>query len=115
MGISKSIPFSRIPKEYVRILMYGTTAADERKYGMWFEGIIPNLTRRWETTTSEYVKTRLHSYLSEQPCQSCKGARLRPEAIAVTVEDRSIHQLTALSIEKAQGFFNKLKLEKKKL
>jgi len=114
MGISKSIPFSRIPKEYVRILMYGTTAADERKYGMWFEGIIPNLTRRWETTTSEYVKTRLHSYLSEQPCQSCKGARLRPEAIAVTVEDRNIHQLTALSIEKAQGFFNKLKLEKEK-
>jgi len=114
MGISKSIPFGRIPKEYVRILMYGTTAADERKYGMWFEGIIPNLTRRWETTTSEYVKTRLHSYLSEQPCQSCKGARLRPEAIAVTIGDRNIHQLTALSIEKAQGFFNRLKLDKER-
>ncbi len=114
MGISKSIPFGRISKDYIRILMYGTTEADERKYGMWFEGVIPNLARRWETTTSEYVKTRLHSYLSEQPCQSCKGARLRPEAIAVTVGDRNIHQLTALSIEKAQGFFNKLKLEKEK-
>jgi len=114
IGISKSIPFGRISKEYVRILMYGTTAADERKYGMWFEGVIPNLTRRWETTTSEYVKTRLHSYLSEQPCQSCKGARLRPEAIAVTVGEMSINQLTALSIEKAQHFFNKLKLDKEK-
>lgn len=114
MGISKSIPFERIPKEYKRILMYGTTAADEQKYGVWFEGVIPNLVRRWETTTSEYVKTRLHSYLSEQPCRSCKGARLRPEAIAVTVGGRSIHQLTALSIEKAQGFFNKLKLDKEK-
>jgi len=114
MSISKSIPFSRIPKEYRRILMYGTTAADERKYGMWFEGIIPNLTRRWETTTSEYVKTRLHSYLSEQPCRSCGGARLRPEAIAVTVGGKNVHQLTSLSIEKAQGFFNRLKLDKER-
>ncbi|HUU19341.1 MAG TPA: excinuclease ABC subunit UvrA [Sedimentisphaerales bacterium] len=114
MGISKSIPFSRISKEYVKILMYGTTAADEKKYGVVFEGIVPNLVRRWKTTTSEYVKTRLHSYLSEQPCQSCKGARLRPEAIAVTVGEMSINQLTVLSIEKAQGFFNKLKLEKEK-
>ena len=114
MSISKSIPFSRIPKEYRRILMYGTTAADERKYGMWFEGIIPNLTRRWETTTSEYVKTRLHSYLSEQPCRSCEGARLRPEAIAVTVGGKNVHQLTSLSIEKAQGFFNRLKLDKER-
>ncbi len=114
MGISKSIPFSRIPKEYRRILMYGTTAADKQKYGVVFEGVIPNLVRRWETTTSEYVKTRLHSYLSEQPCQSCGGARLRPEAIAVTVGGRSVHELTALSIEKAQEFFNKLKLYKEK-
>lgn len=114
MGISKSIAFGRIPKEYRRILMYGTTAADRQQYGVGFEGVIPNLVRRWETTTSEYVKTRLHSYLSEQPCRSCNGARLRPEAIAVTVGGKSIHQLTALSIEKAQEFFNKLKLDKEK-
>jgi excinuclease ABC subunit A len=114
MGISKSIPFQRIPKEYSRILMYGTTPADQQKYGMGFEGIIPNLARRWENTTSEYVKTRLHGYLSEQPCQSCQGARLRPEAVAVTVGGRSIHELTALGIEKAQRFFGKLKLDKEK-
>ena len=114
MGISKSIAFGRIPKEYRRILMYGTTATDEQKYGVWFEGVIPNLTRRWETTTSEYVKTRLHSYLSEQPCRSCEGARLRPEAIAVTVGGKNVHQLTSLSIEKAQGFFNRLKLDKER-
>jgi excinuclease ABC subunit A len=114
MGISKSIPFQKIPKEYVRILMYGTTSADKAKYGLSFEGVIPNLTRRWETTTSEYVKTRLHGYLSEQPCQSCQGARLRPEAIAVTVGGKSIHELTALSIEKAKVFFNNLTLDKEK-
>ena len=114
MGTSKSTPFERIPKEYVRILMNGTTTADEQQYGFWFEGVIPNLTRRWENTTSEYVKTRLHSYLSEQPCRSCQGTRLRPEAIAVTVGDKNIHQLTSLSIEKSQEFFDNLRLDEEK-
>ncbi len=114
MGISKSIPFERIPKEYRRILLYGTTTDDEGKYGVWFEGVIGNLTRRWENTTSEYVKARLHSYLSEQSCQKCGGARLRAEAIAVTVGGKSINQLTSLSIERAQQFFKTLKLDKEK-
>ena len=114
MGISKSIPFERIPKEFKRILMTGTTEADKQKYGVWFEGIIPNLTKRWKNTTSEYVKARLHSYLSEQPCRSCQGARLRPEAIAVHIGGKSINHLTELSIEKAQKFFNGLKLDKEK-
>ncbi len=111
VGISKTIPFERIPQEIRRILMYGTTAADRRKYGFSFEGVIPNLTRRWKTTTSEFVKARLHSYLSEQSCRSCGGARLRPEAVAVIVGNKNIHQLTAMSIEQAQIFFNKLRLD----
>ena len=114
IGISKSIPFKRIPAEIRRILMYGTKAADEQKYGLSFEGVIPNLSRRWKTTSSEYVKARLHSYLSEQPCRGCKGARLRPEAVAVTVASKNIHQLTSLNIEKAQEFFDKLKLDEEK-
>ncbi len=114
LGVSKSIPFERIPAEIKRILMYGTTAADEQKYGLSFEGVIPNLTRRWKATSSEYVKARLHSYFGELPCQSCKGARLRPEAVAVTVGGKNIHQLTSLSIEEAQRFFNKLKLDEEK-
>jgi excinuclease ABC subunit A len=109
-GISKSIPYTQIPKDVQRMLMYGTTDADETKYGMWFEGVIPNLDRRWKNTTSEYVKTRLHGYLSEQPCQTCKGARLRPEAMAVTVGGKNIQQLSAFSIERARKFFDKLTL-----
>jgi excinuclease ABC subunit A len=108
VGISKSIPFEQIPKEIKRVLLYGTTTSDAKDYGFRFEGVIPNLTRRWKTTSSEYVKERLHSFLSEQPCRSCGGARLRPEAVAVTVGGTSIHQLASLSIEKAQEFFNKL-------
>jgi len=114
IGISKSLPFERIPAEMRRILMDGTTAADRRKYGLQFEGVIPNLSRRWKNTTSEYVKARLHSYLSEQPCRNCGGARLRREAIAVTVGGKNIHQLSTFSIEETQRFFNKLKLDKEK-
>jgi excinuclease ABC subunit A len=94
--------------------MYGTGDEDAKKYGMHFEGVIPNLTRRWKTTTSEYVKARLHSYQSEQPCRSCHGARLSPEASAVTVGGKNIHELSRLSIEKAQKFFNKLELDVEK-
>lgn len=114
MGTSKAVPFEQIPKDVRQILMHGTTAAEAKKYGMSFEGVIPNLTRRWKTTTSEYVKARLHSYLSEQPCTSCKGARLCPEAVAVTVGDKNITELTTLSIDKAQEFFDNLSLDKER-
>jgi len=114
VGIKKSIPFEQIPADIKKILIYGTTPADRSKFGFSFEGAIPNLARRWENTTSEYVKTRLHSYLSEQPCRSCNGARLRPEAAAVTVGGKNINQLAELSIEKAQRFFSKLKLDEEK-
>ncbi|MHC4165991.1 MAG: excinuclease ABC subunit UvrA [Planctomycetota bacterium] len=114
MGVSKAVPFKQIQPEYAKILMHGTTPADEKKHGMSFEGVIPNLVRRWENTTSEYVKTRLTGYLSQQPCQSCEGARLRPEAIAVKIGNKSINELAALSIEKAQRFFSRLKLDKEK-
>jgi len=114
VGISKTTPFEEIPKNIKRILMEGTDPADVRKYGFRFEGVIPNLNRRWQNTTSEYVKARLHSYLSEQPCCSCKGTRLRPEAIGVTVGDRNIFDLTSLSIEKAQKFFGGLKLDQER-
>ena len=94
--------------------MNGTNKQDEDKYGIWFEGVIPNLMRRWKATESEYVKEKLHSYFSEQHCTACNGARLRPEAIAVTVGNKNIHELSSMSIEKAQVFFNKLKLENEK-
>jgi len=109
-GISKSGPYKDIPAEVRRILLYGTTDTDEQTYGASFEGVIPNLQRRWETTTSEYVKARLHGYLSEQPCKTCGGARLRPETIAVTVGDKSICDVAKMSIEEAVRFFDGLSL-----
>lgn len=114
VGISKAVPYDEIPADVKSVLMYGTSEEDSDKYGLTFEGVIPNLTRRWKNTTSDYVKARLHSYLSEQPCQTCQGARLRPEAIAVTVGDKNICELTGLSIDNAQKFFSKLKLNEER-
>ena len=113
-GVDKTVPFGHLPEEIRRLLMNGTNKEDEEKYGVWFEGVIPNLMRRWKATDSEYVKERLHGYFGEQPCTACEGARLRPEAIAVTVGNKNIHELSMMSIEKAQEFFSKLKLEKEK-
>ena len=110
IAVSKATPFGDLPASVQKILMYGTTAADKKKHGFEFEGVIPNLERRWKKTTSEYVKARLHNYLSEQPCRDCKGARLRQEAICVTVGGSNIQELASLSVEKALNFFKNLKL-----
>ena len=110
-GASPSVPFADLPPEIVRILMTGTTSDDEDQRGVSFEGVVPNLSRRWENTTSEYVKTRLHHYLSEQPCRKCHGSRLRPEAVAVTIGGKNICEVTALNIEKAQQYFQSLTLD----
>lgn len=114
MGVSKASPFRNIPKNARRILLEGTNESDEAKLGFSFEGVIPNLVRRWETTTSEYVKARLHGYQSEQPCRECQGARLKKEALAVTVGGKNIFDLTSMSIETAAEFFKDLELDEEK-
>jgi len=108
--IAADTPYRLLPKQVRNILMYGTSEQDEQDYEMRFEGVIPNLQRRWEKTDSEYVKARLHSYLSEHPCKGCDGARLRPEALAVRIDGMNIQEVTDLSIEKAREFFDALKL-----
>ncbi|MBN2019428.1 MAG: excinuclease ABC subunit UvrA [Sedimentisphaerales bacterium] len=113
-NVSETMPFERLPEQIRRILMFGTNDDDEKKFGAQFEGVIPNLMRRWKHTESEYVKERLHSYFGELPCKKCNGARLRPEAIAVTVGGMNISQLSMLSIEQAKKFFENLKLDKQK-
>ncbi|OPX24718.1 MAG: excinuclease ABC subunit A [Planctomycetales bacterium 4484_123] len=99
-------PYEKLPAATRRVLMYGKH--DGRKQ---FEGVIPNLERRWNNTDSEYVKRRLHSYLSEQPCRSCQGARLRPASLAVTVAGRNIRDVTAMSISEARRWFETLELD----
>ncbi|MEX2213979.1 MAG: excinuclease ABC subunit UvrA [Phycisphaeraceae bacterium] len=84
--VGMTTPFEKLSKAIQRILMHGTTAADEAKYDTYFEGVVPGLQRRFENTESEYVKEKLHEYLSEAPCETCGGGRLRIEARHVFVE-----------------------------
>ncbi len=85
-GISYTEPFKEIPRKVQQILMYGTDSKGDLGTGTWFEGVIPNLERRFQNTESEFVKTRLHQYMSEQPCATCGGTRLKKEAMAVRLQ-----------------------------
>ncbi len=82
-GIDYSQPYKDIPRKVRDILMLGTDAAGEENSATFFEGVIPNLQRRFENTESEWVKARMHSYMSEQPCDVCGGTRLKKEALCV--------------------------------
>jgi excinuclease ABC subunit A len=103
-GVKPNEPFEKLDEDTRDLLMYGDEDGD-------WEGVIPNLERRWERTDSEYVKQRLHGYLSEQPCTACDGARLKPASLAVTVADKTIHDVTRMYIAEALEFFSDLELD----
>ncbi|MCX7887047.1 MAG: excinuclease ABC subunit UvrA [Verrucomicrobiae bacterium] len=114
------VPFQDLPQRVQQVLLYGSGGEPiEFTYwrkGAWrrmskpFEGVIPNLQRLYRETTSEYTKARLQRYMVAMPCPDCRGARLRPESLAVTVGGKSIVELTRLSIEAAAAFFGDLQL-----
>ncbi|MCZ6698454.1 MAG: excinuclease ABC subunit UvrA [Planctomycetota bacterium] len=109
-GVSPATPFNKVPKHLRDVLMWGTTADDEQSLGHHFEGVIPNLDRRWKSTDSESVKSRLHAYLSERSCKDCGGARLRPESLAVRLDGTNIDDIARMSIDGAVSFFDALEL-----
>ena len=113
-NISCDTPFYKLDREVQNILLQGTNRKTERNYGTSFEGVIPNLERRFNRTESEYVKERLHSYMSELPCPACNGARLRPESLAVRVGGLSIGAVVRLSITQGLEFFDRLELSQEK-
>ena len=107
--VSPATPFKSLPAAKRDLLLKGTSTADAKKHGATFEGVIPNLKRRWIEADSEKVKARLHAYMSEHKCPACGGARLRPEAIAVRIADKSIDNLTGMSIDAAAGLVSSLR------
>jgi excinuclease ABC subunit A len=131
-GVDYEEPVKSLDKKVRDVLMYGTDAKGDLGTGAWFEGVIPNLQRRFENTESDWVKTRLHGYMSDQLCNACNGRRLRKEALAVrlhtdqptrrTASARekksttvdlpgfSITDVTDLSVEKARELFQNLRL-----
>lgn len=108
--VSPDVPFMNLPAELRDILMQGTTPEAEAKYGVRFEGVMPNLQRRWQNTDNEGVKQRLHAYLSERPCEACGGSRLRREALAVQVAGKNLQEVSCMTISEARDFLTGLNL-----
>src|SRR5207237_829311 len=81
-----------------------------RWYQTSYEGIIPNLERRYRETESEFIRAEIERLMSTKPCPVCKGKRLKPEYLAVTIKDRSIMDVCELSIDSAQRWFADLQL-----
>ncbi len=116
-------PFGQIPEPIQQIILYGSgeenvrffyDQGDRRHfYEKPFEGVIPNLERRYHETDSDSVRENLERFMSVIPCQTCHGARLRPEALHVTIGEQNIQQVTALSIAEAETFFKDLELPPK--
>src|SRR5437764_13191477 len=86
-----------------------------RSYTLAFEGIVPSLQRRYKDTDSSQQRERIEEYMSFRPCPVCKGARLKPEVLAVTVGGRSIHEFTRMSVTRALAFLEELELTETEL
>lgn len=119
-GFDIDTPLKYAPKKFMDELLYGTERnitfeftshySGERSYTGTFEGIIKNLERRYLETTSDYMKNKIEEYMSEIPCPTCNGKRLKQEVLSVKIGGLNIAEVTDLSVSKALEFFNNLKL-----
>ncbi|MDO4468784.1 MAG: excinuclease ABC subunit UvrA [Bacillota bacterium] len=113
-------PFEEYPQEVQDVLIHGTNGKEvkvyykgqrgEGVYDVAFEGIVKNVERRYRETGSETMKQEYESFMRITPCPSCKGQRLKPEALAVAVGDKNIHEVTSMSISNLHEFLEELKL-----
>lgn len=113
-------PFEDYPKKIHDILIYGTDGKEVKVYykgqrgeGIYpvaFEGLIKNVERRYRETGSQTMKAEYETFMNITPCSACKGQRLKPGALAVTVGDKNISEVTTLSIERLQKFLDELQL-----
>ena len=122
--IDLNTPLNKLPKDKQKILLYGTgtekidltveTEHGKRQVNVVFEGIINNLRRRFEETSSEYVKYEIGRFMREQPCAYCHGKRLNESALAVKINKKDIFDYCELSVEKLITVFENLQLNKTK-
>jgi excinuclease ABC subunit A len=114
-------PWRELTEEQQNLFLYGTNGdkvyvtyrnrmGRRRAYMLAFEGIVPSLERRYRETDSAGQRERIEEYMSFRPCPVCKGARLKPEVLAVTVGDKNIHEFTQMSVTRAAEFLDTLEL-----
>jgi excinuclease ABC subunit A len=118
--VKLTTPIEQLSDDVLDLILYGTDqeqtfAYTSRGGKTWeyrssFEGVVNNLQRRYSETSSDYVKEEIEKFMSASTCPGCHGARLKPEALAVTVGDRNLDDLTRMSIELLEGFFRNLTL-----
>jgi len=121
-GIPMNVPWKELSRKQQDIILHGGKRHDTitvryvnqygrtRQFQTSYEGIIPNLQRRYKETTSEYVRGEfLERYMTQRPCPVCGGKRLRPEALAVTIQGLNIHQVTQMSVAQALAWVKNLR------
>jgi len=111
LDVKPETPFAKLPADLKRIILQGTTAADTQRCGVSFEGVVPNLERRFRAAGTEAGHSRLSGFQAEYVCEQCHGARLQPTSLAVQIATRNIHEFTRLSIAAATQLFDDLKFE----
>ena len=112
--VKLSTPLDKIPPDLLQTILHGSEGKQQFtyesksgtawSYSAQFEGVVNNLQRRYTETSSDYVKEEIEKFMSQTQCQTCHGARLKPEALAVTVAGTNIATLTSMSVEKAEAF-----------
>ncbi|MHB2148054.1 excinuclease ABC subunit UvrA [Calditrichota bacterium LG25] len=120
LGFSLDTPWKDLPEEIRHVILYGTGDEQvkfvykrQKAYVEWhssYEGVINNLLRRYKQTSSSHVRRWIEGFMNSLVCDECGGTRLRKEALAVTINDNNIHQVTELSINEAKKFFTRLRL-----
>ncbi len=117
---SLSTPYKDLPEKVRNMIMHGTGGKEvkvhyrgqrgEGVYDVAFEGLLLNVARRYRETASDYTKSEYETFMTITPCKACRGKRLSPESLAVTVADKNIAEITEMSIEELYAFMNDLRL-----
>lgn len=122
-GIDLDMPYKDLPEDIKNLIMYGNggeyipvefkSGGRLKAYDFYFDGIVNNLERRYRETYSESAKKEYDAFMTNVTCPACKGRRLRPEYLAVTIGDKNISEITELSVKELKTFFANLKLSKR--
>ncbi|MCF6094558.1 excinuclease ABC subunit UvrA [Microaerobacter geothermalis] len=125
-GIPVDVPVKELSKEHKKVILYGSNGEKikfryENDFGqvkealVSFEGVIPNLSRRYLETSSDYIREMVEGFMTQKPCPACHGDRLRPESLAVRIHGKNIAYVTRLSVGAALDYFESLQLTDKEM
>ncbi|UIR29812.1 excinuclease ABC subunit UvrA [Priestia flexa] len=125
-SIDMDVPVKDLPKHLLDKILHGSDGEKiyfryENDFGqvreneILFEGVIPNVERRYHETSSDYIREQMEKYMAEQPCPTCKGHRLKKEALAVLIDSKHIGNVTRFSVQEAYNFFSSLQLSDKEM